>query len=680
MTSLAPQAKFRAFDTNGNPLSGGKLYTYAAGTNTPLATYKDAAGTPNTNPVILDQYGQADIRIGASSYKFLVTDSADVTQPGWPVDDISSLEGLIVSSTAGVIKTVATFADLSITTAAIGQQVSLKGYTSQGDGGGGLFDVVSPSGLTADGGNVVINGGIAFKRKFDFLNALYFGATALGIVSDSSALQRAIDSLPVTGGIIFCPKGTYLFSHTVKTRNGVVILGEGSATRFLSNTDIEFFNSDNTTVNSAIFEAEFRDLYIEKTVTGATSKYDIHLYSPNLCKFERIHIKSGHIDSAYSATNVGGIFLDKPDTGTSSAFCNRIIDCWIQNNSVYFRNITDSVINGGYVWGHVRQFAIRFYGGGANAIENVIGIICSQYNGGIWLDGPQQNQIRIIGNEFDGNPLLDTGHGVYCPQGSLACLVAGNTFWGCDRHSIWLKDATSWTITGNTFYKGNAGDNSYDDIRLESVTIPVSGITITGNSHIIDDVRANKGYVVNEINSGGGSPNNNTYAGNTITGTGYLSNPYNILGNSNVNGISGSYTVPNRVSSGQMLLGNSSAGFDNFGGAVLTVNSLVSAAGTMDLAVNTKLFTGNPGGFSGFLYVTSTRYNFPTQSRREIFSVVCRGTTATITSISSQDGSAGASAFTITVPTNGTLRFTDTSASGSQIAANMTFVGAKSLA
>lgn len=47
------------FDNNGQPLSGGKIYTYAAGTTTPQATYTSAAGaTPHSNPIVLDSAGR----------------------------------------------------------------------------------------------------------------------------------------------------------------------------------------------------------------------------------------------------------------------------------------------------------------------------------------------------------------------------------------------------------------------------------------------------------------------------------------------------------------------------------------------------------------------------------------------------------------------------------------------
>jgi hypothetical protein len=60
----------------------GKVYTYAGGTTTPIATYVDQVGaTANTNPIILDARGMANIWLQSTvSYKFVVTDSNDVTQ------------------------------------------------------------------------------------------------------------------------------------------------------------------------------------------------------------------------------------------------------------------------------------------------------------------------------------------------------------------------------------------------------------------------------------------------------------------------------------------------------------------------------------------------------------------------------------------------------------------------
>lgn len=90
---LSPLVRNKYFNTNGAPLAGGKLYTYAATTTTPQATYTDSGGlTPNANPVVLDANGEANVWMDASlSYKFVLKDSSDVTQ--WTVDNVSSVIG-----------------------------------------------------------------------------------------------------------------------------------------------------------------------------------------------------------------------------------------------------------------------------------------------------------------------------------------------------------------------------------------------------------------------------------------------------------------------------------------------------------------------------------------------------------------------------------------------------------
>lgn len=78
--SLSPLVKQQFFDDSGNPLVSGKLYAYIAGTNTPVATYKTAAGSDeNTHPIILNARGECDIwLLSTVAYKFKLCDSDNV--------------------------------------------------------------------------------------------------------------------------------------------------------------------------------------------------------------------------------------------------------------------------------------------------------------------------------------------------------------------------------------------------------------------------------------------------------------------------------------------------------------------------------------------------------------------------------------------------------------------------
>ena len=74
---------FQFFNNDGLPLNAGKIYTYQAGSTTPLATYTDSSGLiANTNPIILGTDGRPPSTIWLLQgffYKFVLKTSADIT-------------------------------------------------------------------------------------------------------------------------------------------------------------------------------------------------------------------------------------------------------------------------------------------------------------------------------------------------------------------------------------------------------------------------------------------------------------------------------------------------------------------------------------------------------------------------------------------------------------------------
>lgn len=89
-----PRTQF--LSPTGAPLAGGTLTTYLAGTTTLEATYQDQALTiKNQTTITLDATGSCALWLDpAKSYKFLLKNALGVTQPGWPVDDISGASNL----------------------------------------------------------------------------------------------------------------------------------------------------------------------------------------------------------------------------------------------------------------------------------------------------------------------------------------------------------------------------------------------------------------------------------------------------------------------------------------------------------------------------------------------------------------------------------------------------------
>lgn len=99
MTAVLATPPFLAFfDLNGNPLSGGLIYTYAAGTTTPKATYTDESGTiPMPNPIGLDSAGRATWWI-AGAYKYIIKDALGNTIA--TTDNVTSFTTLAAAGAA----------------------------------------------------------------------------------------------------------------------------------------------------------------------------------------------------------------------------------------------------------------------------------------------------------------------------------------------------------------------------------------------------------------------------------------------------------------------------------------------------------------------------------------------------------------------------------------------------
>src|SRR4030095_2773008 len=88
LCTLTPVAIQQFFDNNGDPLAGGKLSFYEAGTSTPTPAYADFnLTTPLSNPIILDAGGRPpELFLAALTYKQGLQDANNVTL--WTADNI----------------------------------------------------------------------------------------------------------------------------------------------------------------------------------------------------------------------------------------------------------------------------------------------------------------------------------------------------------------------------------------------------------------------------------------------------------------------------------------------------------------------------------------------------------------------------------------------------------------
>jgi len=197
---------FRAFDSAGDPLAGGLLYHYAAGTSSNLDVYDSDGTTPLTQPVVLDTTGTATIRLGSSAYKFVLKDSGGATQ--WTIDNYQPLGD---SPTFSGTVTAGNFTTAGAVTAATGT----------------FSGAVTTGALTAS----------SLKITGD----AYTPTVAIGTVTSSLAINCALGNVfTVTmGGSITAGNFTQTNAVSGQTIN-VLITQDGSGSRTLGLTNLKF--------------------------------------------------------------------------------------------------------------------------------------------------------------------------------------------------------------------------------------------------------------------------------------------------------------------------------------------------------------------------------------------------------------------------------------------------------
>lgn len=183
-------AGWQFFDDNGVILSGGKIYTYAAGTTTPLATYTSRTGlTANTNPIVLDAYGRTPEQVWSTEgllYKYVVAKSDDVVLRTW-----DNIGGSVVAS------------DLGASLAAPSGS-SLVGFLQSGTG--------------------AVAKTVQTKLR-ESVSVLDFGTNAIpGTTNMTTAIQAAISS---GAKCVYIPSGTYLITSAITISSDIQLIGYG---------------------------------------------------------------------------------------------------------------------------------------------------------------------------------------------------------------------------------------------------------------------------------------------------------------------------------------------------------------------------------------------------------------------------------------------------------------------
>ena len=237
------------FDNSGNVLTGGKLYTYLAGTTTPAVTYTQANGiTAQPNPIVLNAAGRVpdsgEIWLTDSIlYKFVLKDANDVLIATW--DNIDGINSNFVAystqnetQTATQGQTAFTLATIQYTPATNSLAVFVNGskqiltlnYVETSStvvtfiDGLNVGDVVQFTTSVATSTNVVDASNVSYNegqsgavdqnvqdRLRVYVSVKDFGAVGDGVTDDTIAIQ---DALAASSNVIV-PIGTYLISSTI---------------------------------------------------------------------------------------------------------------------------------------------------------------------------------------------------------------------------------------------------------------------------------------------------------------------------------------------------------------------------------------------------------------------------------------------------------------------------------
>lgn len=233
---IATPPKLQFFDANGVPLSGGKLYTYEAGTTIPLATYTDeSGGTFNPNPVILNSRGEASVWLSDDLYKMRLTTATDVDV--WTVDNLNGPDG---PTLAAVLAALAA------------------------NNGSALVTFLQ-TGVGADPRTVQ-------SKLRDTMSVLDFGADPTGATDSSVAFQEAINAIysPAEnvgwGGTLLIPAGTYRIDSVLTIDKHINIEAYGAR---INSSGARCFDIGNvaylTNLALGYFRVRIAGLYINHT-------------------------------------------------------------------------------------------------------------------------------------------------------------------------------------------------------------------------------------------------------------------------------------------------------------------------------------------------------------------------------------------------------------------------------
>ena len=246
-------AGWQFFDNSGAVLAGGLLYTYAAGTTTPLATYQESSGsTVHTNPIILDSAGRVPTEVwmtAGSAYKLVLKTSAGVSL--WTMDNLRGINDVSSVPWSAITGEPTTLAGYGITdgiTAATAASTyaplaspTFTGTASAKDEDANTYNIgwrdcpqnskaISYELKLSDRGKQILMSGTSLTLTIPANGSVAFpiGTTIMVVNTDTTSLSIAITSDTLT-----LANSTTTGTRTV-ARNGLATITKIGATNWLA--------------------------------------------------------------------------------------------------------------------------------------------------------------------------------------------------------------------------------------------------------------------------------------------------------------------------------------------------------------------------------------------------------------------------------------------------------------